>query len=578
MGTLKVQDPPGSGNWVPVMPSVTGGLAFVARESYGAIYGNTTINNNSNATTNVYTPAVTRTQADLVFVKWDFNAQTTGNQQVSYVLQASVGGGAYFDINTVTTHNNSNTSPPLGCTLTGWLPITPGQTVSFRVVITVAGGGFNVNFGLANVSVEFFVSTGGGAGVAPEPDWGAYTNDTGSGPTGTVTGTATKIPWPSAMFRGVGVQSTADNGLRVAKAGIYRFQTDLTIQSGNAGWIIMEIRVYRAAALIKTFSIVGGNNINSGFSVSTVHGVTDLLAGDIAYVYATTSAGGTNSIDSRSQFTVHQIATTGATSGELTAGFRSSGAQSISPSTLTAVNLTGTPDHTCGGITIATNIVTVATAGVYQFQADYQWDPFGANARIFGRMEWWTGTAPAVGSGTVFANIEGATFAFTQWPAQTLAGQVYLPAGAQVRLFVWHSDGTAKNISSQGPSRLNVRKVSQGGQLNDTGWISMTTPTNILGAGWTAYSNGYELPAYKRVGNTVMLRGMLVRAAGAAASALTMPVGFRLPAFRQTPTLYWNGSSTVSGYFTAGTDGTFTPVAQVNAATYTIDQIQYDVV
>lgn len=106
----------------------------------------------------------------------------------------------------------------------------------------------------------------------------------------------------------------------------------------------------------------------------------------------------------------------------------------------------------------------------------------------------------------------------------------------------------------------------------DVGWTDLP-----LNSGWTRYNGGYMPPQYKRVGNTVFLRGVLLRAAGAAGAAFTLPVGFRPPYNFNPVTRYYDGAAREGSFF-VGSDGQVIPDQVVNNSTYELGNISFDVI
>ncbi|MBC1459080.1 BppU family phage baseplate upper protein [Listeria newyorkensis] len=80
-------------------------------------------------------------------------------------------------------------------------------------------------------------------------------------------------------------------------------------------------------------------------------------------------------------------------------------------------------------------------------------------------------------------------------------------------------------------------------KFSDSGWLDLPLKTN--------YSAGTAKPQYRKIGNVVYIRGLLVRVAGTAAGAFsTLPVGFR------TSTNYVNGYKTAQQSSAVGSSAT----------------------
>lgn len=132
--------------------------------------------------------------------------------------------------------------------------------------------------------------------------------------------------------------------------------------------------------------------------------------------------------------------------GAIAAGYRASTtAQSIPNNTATTVTLTGTSDFDWGGLSIASSIVTIAQAGVYDISAGVYFT-FSATAgkRVVG-IETWTGADPGVNLGTQIAWSNHAA-ASNADSGHSLSTKKYLAAGAKVRLFAVQVSGASMNL------------------------------------------------------------------------------------------------------------------------------------
>jgi hypothetical protein len=142
------------------------------------------------------------------------------------------------------------------------------------------------------------------------------------------------------------------------------------------------------------------------------------------------------------------------------AGYRgNTSALSIPNNTSTLVTLTGTADFDAGGLSIASSIVTIGVAGIYDIDAMVQFASGGAGRRR-AFVETWTGADPGVGLGTVIAPAESyadttANTALTPRTRWTLA------TGAKVRLVAFQVSGGALNLLNNFgfPPQLNLARI-----------------------------------------------------------------------------------------------------------------------
>lgn len=143
------------------------------------------------------------------------------------------------------------------------------------------------------------------------------------------------------------------------------------------------------------------------------------------------------------------------------AGFRSTGTdQSITSATLTTVGLTGTPDHDLGGITIASSIVTIVSAGTYDLRGNILWNSSASNTQRQFKIETWTGADPGVGLGTSLCFDDRPT-GNAGYVGQSIGCTHTFVAGAKVRMTVYQTTGGALTIlNSTMPSKLDIRKIS----------------------------------------------------------------------------------------------------------------------
>lgn len=77
-------------------------------------------------------------------------------------------------------------------------------------------------------------------------------------------------------------------------------------------------------------------------------------------------------------------------------------------------------------------------------------------------------------------------------------------------------------------------------------WANVTFNT-----GWGDYGGSYQTAQYKKFGDLVIIRGLVVRSSGSSTTIFTLPVGYRPPAFIVTPIV----SNDAFGYITVGTSG-----------------------
>jgi hypothetical protein len=338
--------------------------------------------------------------------------------------------------------------------------------------------------------------------------------------------------------------SASGGRITVVKAGIYHVTTSISFShsTGTAQFQICTIKQWRGGSMVSERASVAHTNGAGTWDVAAVDGIFTAQAGDIFDVALQSQVNVTTYADSaRCHFSLHQISSMGA-NGDLTYGFRGTATQSITNSATTAVLIQDAPDHTCGGISRTGSIITVDTAGIYQLQGQVHYVT-GANCRTILWIEGWTGTDPGVGNATQLATTDINLIAGQV--AYQCNGQVYLQAGHKLRLLVWQGSGSTVtlNSSAQLSAKLNIRKISQGGMPQDTGWTAMT-----FNAGIGNYGGGFQTGAYKRVGNQVFLRGLLNTSAGLAAGFVitTLPVGFRpgqaelLPLFQSAGALNTN--------------------------------------
>lgn len=112
------------------------------------------------------------------------------------------------------------------------------------------------------------------------------------------------------------------------------------------------------------------------------------------------------------------------------------------------------------------------------------------------------------------------------------------------------------NGPNSGSAILRFRLLTpQGyGVTNDSGWITLP-----YAAGWSAYGSGWQTPQYRRIGNEVKLRGLMVvnTSTGTNPVICTLPVGYRPPATMGAWAWGYLGSgSEIAGKLNINTDGT----------------------
>jgi hypothetical protein len=143
------------------------------------------------------------------------------------------------------------------------------------------------------------------------------------------------------------------------------------------------------------------------------------------------------------------------------AGYRgSTSAQSIANNTSTTVTLTGTADHDGGGLSIASSIVTIGTAGTYAISGSVQFASAATGGRRRASIETWTGADPGVGAATQLVPAE--CYADTTVnPALNPTTQATLAAGAKVRLVAFQVSGASLNLLNNFgyPPQLNLALI-----------------------------------------------------------------------------------------------------------------------
>jgi hypothetical protein len=117
------------------------------------------------------------------------------------------------------------------------------------------------------------------------------------------------------------------------------------------------------------------------------------------------------------------------------------------------------------------------------------------------------------------------------------ASSIYVPgrggAGSFGLQIGRYTDGSITVVNTTGAAITTAQLVMSypmvdpgapiyGPSAVDTGWITPTF-TN----GWTNYSGAFNQAGYRRIGNQVFLRGLVVGTTGAANPMFTLPVGFR---------------------------------------------------
>jgi len=84
-----------------------------------------------------------------------------------------------------------------------------------------------------------------------------------------------------------------------------------------------------------------------------------------------------------------------------------------------------------------------------------------------------------------------------------------------------------------------------GGRLGGA-WTGLS-----FGSGWTSYGSSYQTGQYKKVGDLVLLRGLVARTSGVGTTIATLPAGYRPPA----QCLYTIHTNTGDGRLDVQTDG-----------------------
>ena len=104
-----------------------------------------------------------------------------------------------------------------------------------------------------------------------------------------------------------------------------------------------------------------------------------------------------------------------------------------------------------------------------------------------------------------------------------------------------------------------------------TAWVIPTYAT-----GWAAYGAGYSVPGYRKIGDVVYLRGLIVASAGVGQPMFTLPVGFRPPSICLVDT---HNSDYAVTRIDIGTDGVVsTPQpAVVSGKWVALDNLQFSV-
>jgi hypothetical protein len=89
---------------------------------------------------------------------------------------------------------------------------------------------------------------------------------------------------------------------------------------------------------------------------------------------------------------------------------------------------------------------------------------------------------------------------------------------------------------------LDGNDLTNIGTLGD-GWVNVS---GIWGTGWGNFGSGYQGAQYKRVGDLIILRGMVARTSGVGTTILTMPSGYRPPDDEIHSTTTASGAGTVT--------------------------------
>lgn len=124
-----------------------GTLAF---QYIGQVLGNAT--NTNLATFTAPIPSGSR----LVHLDLDVSAQCGGNQQVTWLVQASTDNVNWTTIAGTGRHTNGGSVLDVGASIGGFLPVPKGAaTLYYRATCSVAGGGFNITIGALNFQYTF---------------------------------------------------------------------------------------------------------------------------------------------------------------------------------------------------------------------------------------------------------------------------------------------------------------------------------------------------------------------------------------------------------------------------------------
>lgn len=134
-------------------------------------------------------------------------------------------------------------------------------------------------------------------------------------------------------------------------------------------------------------------------------------------------------------------------------------AQSIPNATWTKVDLLGTLDHQFGDITVSSSIATVPTAGVYHANCGVYWTASNNVTERAVALEYWTGTDPGVSAGLKIIRLGASASGQSLNVSMSGANDMYLPAGAKVRLCAYQASGAALNVSNAFPAYFNLRRV-----------------------------------------------------------------------------------------------------------------------
>lgn len=143
------------------------------------------------------------------------------------------------------------------------------------------------------------------------------------------------------------------------------------------------------------------------------------------------------------------------------ASYRSTSvAQSITSATWTTLSLAGTADHDYGGLTIASNVVTINSAGVYDLSANMIWATSASDTLRVLQIETFTGADPGAGLGTpLVADYKPTGTNGNVGHSVSLQGHTFA-ANAKVRVVVYQATGGALNVlNSYMPAKFSVRRV-----------------------------------------------------------------------------------------------------------------------